>query len=393
VNPYKRLFVKKQYGDTMRVLLAGASLATLAAAARLRRLLPRAEVILINRKSDFLHRRSVPHILSGEHTFATERINLSRFCEQHGVRFLLSEVRGIEPSERVVRAGEQRLSYDALLLDLPDEPSAAHHAGTTTAMPLGGESSAHAIRKHVQEEIERRAKTGRDEHALTVIVGSGVHGIETAAELRALLNKHAPDAFVFPSELRAMILSHEGDSRDEIPLHVRARLLRELASRGVEHREPSYVRYEDGRIHIDGQLNETNSVIWTSSPRGNRVFLTGGIAVDEDGYALVDKALRTSDDVIFALGHSIRKIGDDVLPSRRRGVDLVHEGRVAAHNIAATLLGKKLTTNKKPAKHPRAVTLGKSAVTWAGPFALHAALAYALHRRAERAAIERVHQH
>lgn len=393
MNPYKCLFAQSTQGDSMRVLLAGASLATLAAAARLRRLLPRAEIILINRRSDFLHRRHVPHVLSGEHSFATERINLSRFCEQHGIRFLLSELRSISPTEHIVMAGEQRLSYDALLLDLPDEPSASQHAGTTNALPLSGESSAHAIRKHVEAEIERRAKTGKEKHALTVIVGSGVHGIEAAAELRALLNKHAPSMHVFPDELRALLLAHERDARTEIPLHAHAKLLRELAALGVEHREPSYVRYEDGRVHIDGQLNETDTVVWASARRGNRVFLPSGIAVDEDGYALVDSALRTSDDVIFALGHSIQKIGDHALPSRRRGVDLVHEGRIAAHNIAATLLGRKLTPNKKPSKHPRAVTLGKHAVTWAGPFALHSQLAYALHRQMERAAIDRVHQH
>jgi NADH dehydrogenase len=374
----------------MRILLAGASIATLSAAKELRTRLPRADIILINRRAHVLHRRHVPHLLSGLHAFEHERIDLARFCEKQGIRFLLSDIKTVEPRERVVYCGEQRLAYDALLLDLPDEPSAAHHHGAESVLPLGGEASAHALRAHLVQELVRTAKTAHDKHRTTVIVGNDARSMETAAEIRSLLERGAIEHLVFPDELRTILLAMERDDHNAIPLSVRAKLLRALNNHGVETHEPTHVQYEHGRLHIDGRLTETDSVVWTGALRGNRLFIGAELAVDEHGYVLVDRALRTSDDRVFALGHSIKAVGDIPIPSHRRAKDFVLEGRIAAKNITATLNGKTLTPIGKTGKAPRLVTIGKTAFAWFGPFTLHGEWPLALHRASERRAFRSV---
>lgn len=108
-----------------KVLILGGGFGGLAAAAELRRLLPDAEVVLVDRQDHFFMGFAKLWDLAGVRPLAGGTMPLRRLAKR-GVQFVQAEVTGIDPAARRVETSAGTLEADALLVALGAEVSTAH---------------------------------------------------------------------------------------------------------------------------------------------------------------------------------------------------------------------------------------------------------------------------
>jgi NADH dehydrogenase FAD-containing subunit len=126
------------------------------------------------------------------------------------------------------------------------------------------------------------------------------------------------------------------------------------------------MQFSSDSVILNDRELETSTIVWTATPKGNRIFKDSGLAVDERGFAIVDADLRVAGR-IFAMGQSVRAAGKQPL-GERTGDALIVEGIAVAENIAASVNNKKLTTYTPRVDTVHSVAFGKrQGFGWFGP--------------------------
>ncbi|GAA2662698.1 MULTISPECIES: NAD(P)/FAD-dependent oxidoreductase [Actinosynnema] len=249
-----------------RVVVLGAGYAGLAAA-KLAARWTGAEVTLVNERDRFVQRVRLHQVAAGQ---VERRLPLWELLAGSGVELVVGRAEAIDLGAREVRVGDRALPYDRLVYalgsttDLGSAPGVAEHA--------------HSVSDAESAERLHRALTGRRS---VVVVGGGLTGVETAAELAeaghdvSLLSSSALGA-----GLSAKAVRH---------LH------RALARLGVRVREGCRVESVDERgLRVDGGHEAADAVVWTAGFRVPPLARESGLAVDASGRLLVDEAMRST---------------------------------------------------------------------------------------------------
>lgn len=332
-------------------MIAGGGFAGASAARELERLIPRqaARLVLVNDVNFLLYTPFLPEAAAGtlepRHVVTPLRDILRR------TYLRLGAIDGHDPATRTVSVrtheGEaDELRYDQLLLavgsvsrSLP-VPGLGEHA-------IGFKSLADAIwlRNHVIETLEHANATEdparRDELLTYVFVGGGYAGLEAMAELQDL----AVDAIErYPrARLHGMrwILVEAADRvLPEIDPELAEYAVRELRGRGMDIRVGTTITSvaEDAATLSTGERLPTRTVVWTAGVAPHPSLGELGIELDQTGRVPVDERLEAR-----GLG-GVWAAGDcAAVPSVEGGLcpptaqHAIHEGRVAARNIAAAL--------------------------------------------------------
>lgn len=349
-----------------RIAIVGASYATIAAALTLREELPAADITFINRTRTFVPRRFIPDILAARTTEHEHAIYLAALCEKHHIRFREDNLRGIETSERVLHLDSgERLAVEFLLIDLPHEPHSTDVPGAEYAHSLSGITSAHAIRKHLVEEAKQVRDTNHVKHRTTIVVGAGVSGIETVCAAQELSHELCEKNYLFPYELEHILIDGHAVP-DPVPHVAKKHLMRVLEAGGIELYTKEPVQFTSESVVLGDRELQTDTIIWTATPKGNRLFKDLGLHTDERGFLVVDDKLQARH-WIFAVGQSISASGAAIL-GNRSGNALIEEGFFAAKNIAASVHKKPLQSYVTRSDSTNVVALGKRfGFMWLGP--------------------------
>lgn len=271
-----------------QVVIIGGGYAGLTVAARLAEGAgPRAAVTLVDARPEFSQRIRLHELLAGR------RVASFRYAERlraRGVRFVQgwAEYLDTDHGRLIVRtAGGNReeLPYNHAVLAL----------GSRTASQVPG-VKAHALRLDdpdlVRQAGARLPELGRAAGRV-LIVGNGLSGIETAAELA---ERYRGLRFTLAG---SGPLGH--DFSPAAAAHFRAR----LASLGIEVREQVRVEgLEAGTACLaGGDRLPFDLCVWTAGFAAPPLARVAGLAVDATGRVRVDAALRsTSHPEIFAVG-------------------------------------------------------------------------------------------
>lgn len=252
-----------------RVVVMGAGYAGLTAARRLQRLLrgQDGEVVLVNRSNRFVERIRLHQVAAGQ-VVAQRRIE--------GVELVTGDVVGLDLARGQITLGNGRaVGYDRLVYalgsdgDLDRVPGARSHACPVASLP-----GAVRIRERLAD-----LTAGRQ----VVVVGGGLTGIETAAELA----EARPDLDV------ALVSSQPVGGW----LHPRAQasLRRSLERLRVEVRDEVAVAAVDAGAVVDagGQAMPADLVVWAAGFAVSPIATRAGLAVDQRGRVLVDTALQS----------------------------------------------------------------------------------------------------
>lgn len=272
------------------VVVLGAGYAGMAAAvqlaARTGKRRDAVRVTVVNARERFTERMRLHMTATGR---PLDAMSVPEMLEGTGARFTRGWVTAVDAAARTVRVDDERvLSYDTLVYALGG-------VADTSAVPGVGD---HAYTLDSAEDAqllaERLEALGRDDGRGTVaVVGTGLTGIESAAEI----------AERYP-RLDVVLLGGEepgATMNDKAAAHVRAALDR----LGVRVRGGVRVaKVLAGSVELEGGGSiAADAVLWTGGTRVAPLAAAAGLEVDERGRIVTDRALRSvSHPEVYAVG-------------------------------------------------------------------------------------------
>ncbi|MGW1186163.1 NAD(P)/FAD-dependent oxidoreductase [Streptomyces drozdowiczii] len=275
---------------THRVVILGAGYAGMAAAiqlaARTRKQRDTVRVTVVNAQERFTERMRL-HMTATGRTLAA--MSVPEMLEGTGARFVRGWVTAVDAAARTVRVDDDRvLPYDTLVYalggvsDTSEVPGADDHAYT-----LSGVEDA--------ELLAGRLETlgGGNGSGTVVVVGNGLTGIESAAEIAeryprldvVLLGGEEPGA-----TMNGRAAAHVRAALDRLGVRVRG---------GVQ-----VVKVLAGSVELaGGESIAADAVLWTGGTRVAPLAAAAGFEGDGRGRVVTDRALRSvSHPEVYAIG-------------------------------------------------------------------------------------------
>ena len=228
----------------------------------------KAPVTLVNASPDFVERVRLHQLAAGQPLRVR---SLSRAVAGTGIELVIGTVRSLAPQRRELDVDGRILAYDKLIYALGSTSRAPEHAA-----PVDG---------HLRERVAgKRSAT---------VVGAGLTGIETAAELAE-------------SGIRVRLVS-SGRLGEDLSAKGAAHLRKVFTRLGVEVLAGvKVVAVEENAVVLDnGDVLDSELTVWATGFGVPRLAAEAGIAVDEHGRVLVDRTLRSvSHPDVYAAGDS-----------------------------------------------------------------------------------------
>lgn len=267
------------------VLILGAGYAGLSAAVQLAARVGQRQdvrVTLVSGQERFTERLRL-HMAATRQELA--ELSIPELLEGTGAQFVRGWVTAVDAGARTVRVDDDRvLGYDTLVYGLGS-------VSDTAAVP-GVEDHAYALNSAEDAEA-LAARLARLRRGTVVVAGSGLTGVESAAEIAeqypgldvVLLGRQEPGA-----AMNAKARAYLQGALDRLGVQVRS---------GVEIAKvlPAAVEL------TDGESVAADVVLWTSGTRTSPLAAAAGLTVDERGRVVTDTALRSvSHPDVFAVG-------------------------------------------------------------------------------------------
>jgi NADH dehydrogenase len=274
-----------------------------------------------------------------EADLADVRVPLADVLDPIGVETIVAHVSDIRPGERHVRieeAGASRdIFYDRLVLALgsrlrwPDVPGLRENA-----FDVDTTDSAARLAAHLSGLAHAPNTPGRD---TVLVIGAGLTGIETAAEMPARLR-------ALGREGRVILADHSviGSNMGEDAMRV---IEPALISLGVECRPGVRVASIDaaGATLATGERIEAATIVWCAGMEASPLTRCFGVVRDRFGRLPVAPTLKIIGcDAEFAAGDVAYFAIDgthDCVMSCQHGRPM---GRFAGHNVVCDLLGEEM---------------------------------------------------
>jgi NADH:ubiquinone reductase (H+-translocating) len=345
---------RRPYGEfPNRVLVLGGGFAGYTAAKTLSDLTKDRDdvgVLVMSRENYFTFWPMVPGIIGSEVDIGNVAQPLRRPLIEAGASFRRADLRSVDFERRIVVVDDGReMPYDHLVLALGSQPNFFGVPGVKEhSLTLGGLGDALRIRNRVIERFEQVTLEPADltDPRLTfVVIGGGSTGVETAAEIHALVHEAlAPD---YPNidvdEIRIFVIEAGQEILKELDPALRRAARMELAARGIKvltgvratSVTPDHVALDDGR-----EIRAEN-VVWTAGIRPNARLEDLDLPLTKRDGVDVDRCLRVKGRPgVWAIGDAAAIPQGDGRLAPPQAQAAVQEGRVAARNVLAAIDGK-----------------------------------------------------
>ncbi|RKS08979.1 NADH dehydrogenase FAD-containing subunit [Nocardiopsis sp. Huas11] len=312
---------------THRLLVLGAGYSGLAAARRAHDLARRERadvtVTLVNATPDFVERVRLHQVAAGQDVGVH---SLAHALDGTGIDLVVGLVEGVDPDARAVtvRAGQgpRTLGYDSLILALGSSAGAGRVPGADEhALTIADLDGARAV----------AARIAADRPERLVVVGGGLTGIEAASEI----------AESHPGIGVALVTG--GEVAPGAGVRGRAHVRRVLHRLGVTVREHARVEEVDaqGLLMADGERVPADLVVWNAGFSASGLPAAIGLAVDDDGRAMVDASQRSlSHPDVLVVGDAAHTLGSSGAPLRMSCAMGLPMGWNAAEAVLARLAGR-----------------------------------------------------
>lgn len=283
----------------------------------------------------------------------TLRAPLAPTLEPAGINFVEATVRSIDTEGRRVEVAEtggarSQLSYDRLILatgsvlKLPAVPGFAEHS-----FNVDDYDGAVALDRHLKQILNDTDRPGR---TTIVIVGSGMTGIELAAEMRSRISEHAGKRMA--EAARIMLVEKDSAIASGFGAEAKSVIAQALSEAGVELRLSTEVRkVEPDAVTFDtGERIDCATAVIAAGMRANPLTDEIPGRRDELGRLYVDDELRVIGvPGVLAAGDVARALADDAgncaLMSCQHSLTM---GKYAGSNAVLDLLGLPLLRYRQP---------------------------------------------
>ena len=338
-----------------RVVIVGAGFGGLNAAERLAR--SSARITVIDRKNHhtfqpLLYQVATAGLSPGEITAPIRSI----LSHHKNVEVLLAEVTGFDLERRIVKTGDQEISYDSLIVAAgASHAYFGHDEWEALAPGLKTIEDALEIRRRVLlafELAERRAFAGESCDPLNfVVVGAGPTGVELAGTLAEICRHALAHDFrsIDPARTRIHLIEGGQHVLPAYPEDLSRSALEQLQRLGVEVITSALVtRIEPGVICMGETRMDAAVILWAAgvaaSPLGKKL----GVPVDRAGRVLVDPDLSIpGHPKVFVIGDlaALKDASGKMLPGVAPVAIL--EGR-----YVAKLIRRQIELNRASASEP-----------------------------------------
>ena len=336
----------------MRLVVIGCGFAGVEVVGAVRGLLPvdSLEIVMIDPRSKMEFQAAHPEILSGKVLPEDISGDIRVFSEKNDARFVNKAVETVDLDENVVKAGDETIPYDFLVIASGGVPTFFGVPGAETSYTVNTLSEAVRAKNALDRlDVKKDVKIA--------VIGAGLTGVEVVGELNDYFNERkAKNAKIYLVEAMDKVLP---TFNDNVSNYVRKLFEGEgveiVTSKGVE-------RIDDGHIVLtDGSELDTDMVIWTCGIQSSSLSKTLGLE-NVRGWIVVDENLRAKGrNNLFVIGDAAHVEIDGIL-SGKNVEEAEHQGRTAAQNIV-NLIRKKPLKKYRPVNttsDPRAIiTLGR----------------------------------
>lgn len=351
------------------VVIVGAGFGGIACAARLVRTPVR--ITLIDRQNYHLFQPLLYQVATTALSPGDIAIPIrSVFREQFNARVLLGEVTGIDAQRREVLVGDQRVTYDYLVL----ATGAAHsYFGRDEWAPfapgLKRVEDATEVRRRILTAFERAEaaedETVRAEHLTFLVVGGGPTGVELAGAIAELARYGMTGEFrrIDPAQARVVLVQAGPRILPTFPEALSVKTAVALANLGVEVLTDSRVeRIDTAGVMVNGRRIASRTVLWAAgviaSPAGRWL----GAKQDAAGRVEVGADLSVPGcENVFALGDTALSKGwkggpvPGLAPAAKQG------GAYVARVIRARVLGRPVPASFRYTHLGSLATIGRKA--------------------------------
>lgn len=330
----------------------------------------KAEVTLINRTNYFLFTPLLHEVATGGLSPLSVAEPIREIFRNSKIHFLQAEVKSIDDSKKIVLTSAGKIAYDFLVIS---------SGATTNFYGIPGAEKYSLQLKNIQDALDIRSSIIKAcEKAATVsnteerrrllsftVVGGGATGVELAAELVEFAeetlctyykksgNHNTPEhaCSLAKEELSVNLVYNSPELIPHFPATMRSDAASTLTKKGVLLRANAKVTEvkSDKIILSDGNEIPSSTTIWVAGVAPAPLPVEG-LVHDQAGRIKVDQFMRAEGkEHIFALGdvsHFMPVAGSEQLEANKPLPMLaqvaVQQGKVTAHNIAATILSAPL---------------------------------------------------
>ena len=296
------------------------------------------EVTLANR--DAFHSIRVRNY---EPDLTSIRVPLDDVLGPVGVRRVEGEVTGIDLAGMRVSvhtaSGQETMLYDRLVLALGSEFVRPNVVGLTEyAFDVDTYNGAAKLNRHLQSLPVQPESPGR---FTVIVVGAGLTGIETAAEMPGRLRSTLAQAGI-TRPYRVILADHRPHVGSDMGESAQPIIKEALAALGVETRLGIDVVSIDptGLTLASGEVVPAATVVWCAGMRANSLTQLFSVERDRFGRIAVDEFMRVKEvPGVFAAGDVAWTMMDDrhsSVMSCQHGRPM---GRFAGHNVVCDLFG------------------------------------------------------
>ena len=281
----------------------------------------------------------------------TLRVPLAPTLEPAGVAFVEATARSVDSAARTVAiedkaAANSALTYDRLILATGSELKLPSIPGSEHTFNIDSYDGAVTLDRHLRQVTIHAVAPG---HNTFVIVGSGMTGIELAAEMRRRIAVHGGEAV--GGAVRVVLVEQASVLAREFGAEPRPVIERALAEARVELRLSSrVVKVEPDAVTFDsGERLPCATTVLATGMRASPLTAQIPGRRDELGRLHVDDELRVVDVAgLYATGDVARALADDghyALMSCQHSLTM---GKYAGYNAAHDLLGLELRRYRQP---------------------------------------------
>lgn len=274
----------------------------------------------------------LPGLLAGHYGFEETHIDLVRFCQWAGVRFLNDTVDGLDPEKRqLLCRARGPVDYDILSIDIGSQPELDSVPGAREfAVPV----------KPVAELWNRwEALSKADDLAAQriAIVGGGAGSVEIALAIAHRLREQKPAITLYCGGLEILAGYTRG---------ARRAVERQMAALGVAlHCGHRVSKVTDEQLDFESSdAAAYDSLIWCTGAAAAPWIRASGLPVDDRGFMQIEDTLQsTGFPEVFGAGDIATQHRH---PRPKAGVYAVRQGPVLARNLQAFAAGQSLREHK-----------------------------------------------
>lgn len=298
--------------------------------------MPGVRITVICRDTHTPYSGMLPGYIAGHYSYDDVHIDLRRLAEFGGARFYSDSVIGIDRAQRkVLCAGRPPVPYDLLSINIGSTPQMSRVPGAQEfAVPVKPIAGFNERWLALLARVKTQPRPMR-----VVVVGGGAGGVEMALAMQYRLRNELRALGRDPSLLDVEVVT---SSPTILPTH----------NAGVRRRFEQVLRERGIRVHVGTEVTQVSSnllrtstgeniaadeIVWVTQAGGAAWLRETGLALDDDGFILVEDTLQTvTDPNVFAAGDIAHVVNH---PREKAGVFAVRQGPPLEENLRWALQG------------------------------------------------------